>query len=63
MGVISGFYFLKNVKSKTAKKYASLPSSISEDIKQKWNEHLSRKRNWGKYSWPFLIFRMWFKIY
>ena len=27
----------------------------------KWNEHLSGKRKWGKYLWSFLIFQKWFK--
>lgn len=32
-----------------------------EFVLQKWNEHLSGKRNWGKYLWSFLIFQKWYK--
>lgn len=30
-----------------------------DNILHKWNEHLSGKRNWGKFLWSFLIFQKW----
>ena len=30
-----------------------------EPIREKWNEHLSGKRNWQYYLWSILMFQAW----
>ena len=30
-------------------------------VRQKWKEHLSRKRDWGRALWNVLMFQAWFE--